>query len=167
MLPILPLLFILGVSSTTFIYFWNHIRDYLNGHFRDFIQEHFGFKWGEHLGNFLAWLDDRMVSARNGAKKFIGFLKSRVFKINTTYKKINPNTAVSKHESYVIMDDGRILCQTEEQEISYDELPHEIRHEMIRQKTTEAQIDEKALIEKKIQECAKEDNFEELLVTSF
>ncbi|MDR2441374.1 MAG: hypothetical protein LBE12_18590 [Planctomycetaceae bacterium] len=167
MLPILPLIIVLGISSAAFIYFWNYIRDYLNGTFRDFIQKHFGMELGEQLGMFLTWIDDRVVSVRTGAKKFVNWFRSRVLKTDTTYKKISPNKATCNRESYVKCDDGRILHRTEEQEISYDELPQAIRHEMIRQKTTEAQMDNKQLIEKKIQERAEEDNFQELLVTSF
>ncbi|MDR0703362.1 MAG: hypothetical protein LBF88_00065 [Planctomycetaceae bacterium] len=167
MFPILPLIIVLGVASASFTYFWHDIRDYLNGTFRDFIQKHFGMEWGQYLGKCLAWLDDGMVSARKGAKKFVDWFRSRVITIDTTYKKIRPNKATCNRESYVKCDDGRILHRIEEKEISYDELPQAIRHEMIRQKTTEAQIDNKKLIEKKIQERAEEDNFQELLVTSF
>ncbi|MDR0609086.1 MAG: hypothetical protein LBG58_03165 [Planctomycetaceae bacterium] len=166
MLPILPILIGLGISSVAFIYFWNNIREFLNGTFRNFIQERFGVEWGKRIGTFLSWLDDKVVAARQSAKQFAVWFKSRIM-IKTTYTKNNSNQAISKREIVAKLDNGKFIQRIEEQVISYDDLPNEIRREMIRQQTTEAQMNDKELIEKKIEKRAKEENFTELLTMNF
>jgi hypothetical protein len=162
MLPILPILIGLGISSAAFIYFWNHLREFLNGTFRNFIQERFGMEWGQRIGTFLSWLDDRVVSARQTAKQFAAWFKSRIMMIKTTYTQNNAHQVTSKRKMVTKLDNGELLQRTEEQIISYDDLPREIRHEMIRQRTKTAEMDDRELIKKKIAERAKEENDKEL-----
>jgi hypothetical protein len=162
MLPVLPILFVLGATSFAFIYFWDHIREFLNGTFRNFIQERFGMEWGQHIGMFLAWLDDRVVSARQPAKRFATWFKSHIVMIKTTYTKNNANQVTSRRDIVAGLDNGQFIRRTEEQIIPYLDLPPEIRHEMIRQQTKTAKMDERELIIETIKERAKEENDKEL-----
>jgi hypothetical protein len=154
---------ILGGLGTAFLYFWNALRDYLNGVFRTWLTERLGQSVGDGFAHFLGWVDSAAVGTKKFIKEGYTFFRTRVLGMKRKFvKKANSNEVEATHESFINLGGGKILKRVEEEIISYDDLPDCVRHEMIRQQTNEAELNEKELVLAKAQDTAQQSQDEEL-----
>lgn len=134
---------LVSALAGAFLYFWNNIREYLTIGFRPWIAEKFGVRVGDSFAELICWLDNKTTAIIRNLKGIIRFFKERVLGMKSNYKKISPHTVVHERESYIHLDDGKVLRRKETTEMAYEDLPDSIRSEMIRQCETEASMDEK------------------------
>ena len=102
---------------------------------------------GDGLAHLLIWLDNGAVTAKNLLKAGYKFFRFRVLGMKRKFiKKENSNDVTATREIFTDIGNGKILKKTEEEVIFYEDLPDEVRREMIRQQTNEAELDEKEFV---------------------
>jgi len=84
------------------------------------------------------------------------FFKTRILRRKTTHKTLPDGMVKIEGETIIQNEDGTYTRITETKLDTYDALPAEIRHEMIRQGTNTAELDEREVFEKKIRLRAAE-----------
>ena len=153
-----------GLVSAAFLFFWNQLRDYLNGDFRTWLTEKMGQSVGDGFAHFLVWVDSGAVKAKNLIKGGYKFFRLRVLGMKRQFvKKANSNEVEATREIYTDIGNGKMLKRTEEEVISYEDLPDSVRHEMIRQQTNHAELDERELILAKARDTAQRTADQELM----
>lgn len=141
---------------------WPLIKDFLNGPVRDFLEKTFGQDKCKWYGNFIAWCDGKagISSLRRLAKMCWKKFKDTVLRINSVYKK-NPDGSYTKRtESRLRKDEKTAWRIVTEETIGWEYLPSAVREEMIKRRTNEGEIDDMAIVQKKVDERAKEDGIE-------
>ena len=153
-----------GLLSAAFLFFWNSLRDYLNGNFRTWLTERLGQSVGDGFAHFLIWVDNRAVEAKNLLKAGYKFFRTRVLGMKRKFvKNANSNDVTATREVYTNLGDGKILKRVEEEVISYEDMPDSIRKEMIRQQTNLAELDERETVLAKARDQAQRSNDQELM----
>ena len=153
-----------GLVSAAFLFFWNQLRDYLNGDFRTWITEKMGQSVGERFAHFLVWVDSGAVSAKNLTKAGYKFFRTRVLGMKRKFvKQTNSDVVEATREIYTDIGGGKILKRIEEELISYEDMPDSVRREMIRQNTNQAELDERELVLAKARDAAQKSNDAELM----
>jgi len=160
---IITILVIGGLVTAAFLFFWNQLREYLNGAFRTWLTDKLGQSVGDGFAHFLAFVDSGAVNAKNLLKQGYKFFQTRVLGCKRKFvKKANSNDVETTREIYTDLGGGKILKRTEEVTISYEDMPDSVRREMTRQQTNEAALDEKALTLAKAQDIAQKSQDQEL-----
>jgi ribosomal protein L20A (L18A) len=160
---IITILVIGGLVTAAFLFFWNQLREYLNGAFRTWLTEKLGETVGEGFAHFIVFVDSGAVSAKNILKAGYKFFRMRVLGAKRKFvKKANSNEVEATREIYTDLGGGKILKRTEEEIISYEDMPDCVRREMLRQQTNEAELNEKELVLAKAQDIAQQSQDEEL-----
>jgi hypothetical protein len=163
-MEIITILVVGGLIAAAFLFFWNSLRDYLNGAFRSWLTEKMGQSVGDGLAHFLAWVDSAAVSAKKLLKEGYAFFKHRVLRMNRKFtKKANSNDVETTREIFTDLGGGKILKRTEEEVISYEDMPDSVRREMVRQQTNDAQLNEKELVIAKARDSAHKTADQELM----
>lgn len=154
-----------GLATAAFLFFWNSLRDYLNGSFRTWLTEKLGTSVGDGFAHFLIWVDNIAVAAKNILKKGYIFFRTRVLGMKRKFvKNANSNDVTATREVYTDLGGGKILKRTEEEIISYEDMPDSIRKEMIRQQTNMAEMDERETVLAKARDQALKSNDQELIL---
>ncbi|MDR1383520.1 MAG: hypothetical protein LBJ67_06710 [Planctomycetaceae bacterium] len=150
---------ILGLTLAAFAYFWNYIREVLNGPVQDMLRKHYGVKTEQWFTKFLKCLDEVMVDLRKGIKWTKEQLRGAwlwfgetFLNIDTTYLQIDGTHLSSKTKSIMRLNETEAVVRTEETILRYDELPEPVRQEMDKQKANEYKVNEKEVVERQYKE---------------
>ena len=158
----LGILVALGIGSSVF---WGKLRNWLNDKLRPWLTRRFGETVGEKFGDFLFWLDDKIVLTRLAFRTMWRFFKERVLRMKRTYTANPNNTVTNEGETIVINEHGNVVKITETVIENWEDLPGNIRREMIRQNTNTAQIDEMAeIFEPQVRKYAEAAGFSDEMV---
>jgi hypothetical protein len=163
MVPIIAIVIAGGLATAAFLFFWNQLREYLNGAFRTWLTSILGETVGNGFASLIAFIDSGAVSARNLLKSGYNFFRTRILGAKRKFvKKANSNDVEATREIFTDLGGGKILKRTEEVIISYEDMPDSVRREMVRQQTNEAELNEKELVLAKAQDLAQQSQDEEL-----
>jgi len=163
MIEIVAIIVVGGLITAAFLYFWNSLRDYLNGTFRTWLTEKAGQEVGEGFAHLLIFIDSGAVYAKNLIKSGYKFFQTRILRMNRKFvKKANSNDVEATRETYTDIGGGKILKRIEEEIISYEDMPDEVRREMIRQQTNDAELNEKEIVMAKAQDVVSKSQDQEL-----
>ncbi len=137
--------------------FWDYIREYfLNGALRDLMARIFG---AEKIGwyiNFIIWMDNTTTAGIRLAESWYERFRCNVLKVDSTYSPSSTRGCyVNRRESIVAIDNERARRVITEETIPYRELPAQVRHEMIRQRTESARLDEREVVCRRFEEEKK------------
>ncbi len=160
---LLAIIIIIGIAAAL-IYFWAYILAFLQGTLRSLIGKCFGSNAENIFGDFLVWLDQKITPLKRVLDAGVRFVKSQVLRMDSQYERIDASTYRKTETVYVNLGNGKCQRRIVEEEIGRDQLPDEIRAEMIRQNTTQSKLDEKAVTLEKIKERLTEEGYQEELL---
>jgi len=106
----------------------------------------------DSVAELITWLDTGASPVRSTVRQCIRAFQETVLGIKTEYTKTSAETATRKTETLIRMEDGKIAKTTVTDEVSYADLPEEIRLEMMRQNKAKAEMDVKAAVLQKAAE---------------
>lgn len=132
--------------------YWDYIKDFLNGPVRDFLEKVWGPENCDWYVKFVLWLDDIAVAGIQLANKWCERFKNNVLMLKSTYKEAENGKYIKTHESIVAIDSRNAKRVITEEPVEYTDLPDDTRHEMIRQRSNEAEIDEREVVMKRYEE---------------
>ena len=108
------------------------------------------------IESLVVWLDNRITLFRNAVINAWRSFTQTLYGARTEFIKTSSVTATEKRT--VVFDrNGIMVMKTIEREIRYDELPPEIRSEMIRRSVNSAVINDKDVIRARVKEKAADD----------
>jgi hypothetical protein len=115
------------------------------------------------FASFLVFVDNCAVTARKSIMAGFKFFRHRILGAKRKFvKKANSNDVEATREIFTDLGGGKILKRTEEEIISYEDMPDCVRREMLRQQTNEAELNEKELTLAKAHDAAQKSQDEEL-----
>lgn len=132
--------------------FWGYILNFLNGPVRDFLEKLLGPEKCDWYVKFLLWVDDKISAVIQLADEWCERFKNNVLMLKSTYKEVEGSkgrTFIKTHESIVALDSLNAKRVVTEEIVGREELPDDTRHEMIRQRSNEAAIDERDVVMKR------------------
>lgn len=152
------------VSLGVLGYFWNMVLDFINESVRPWVKEKLGSDCESLLVTLTKWLDDGVCLVKRSLKSAWEFFKTHILRMRRSIKvDAQGKTATSVQETIYRDQDNQFIKRVEERKMAYDDLPPELRHEMIRQGRQQLEIDEREIVEHKAEERAEEQGLTELL----
>lgn len=153
---ILTILAIVAVASLV-SGFWQFILQFLNGPVRDLLVKLFGEERCRWYSNFLVWADKKMTAPHRVIKMQWKKFKDTILKVNSKYVDNGNGTYTKTSESIVRVSPTTGKRVVVEESVGWEYLPDSVRAEMLRLRTTEAELDDKAVAEEKFRQRAVED----------
>ena len=139
---------------------WHYILDFLNTTVRDFLERLFGAdKCGWYV-EFLQWTDKKMAATHRVVKDYWRRFKSTIVKVKSRYHKNNGGTYTKQTETIVRTTPTSGKRVVVEETVGWEYLPDNVRAEMVRQRTNDAELDDKAVVEEKVRKRAAEERIE-------
>lgn len=139
--------------------FWGHIFDFLNGPLRDLVESILGRESCDWYWKFVAWLDDVTTASVRVAKEWFERFKNNVLSVKSSYVPITSgkwhSDYINRRDVYVAYDDKNTKHTVIEETVPYHMLPDTVRHEMIRQRTESATLDERDVVCRRFEENKK------------
>ena len=139
---------------------WKFILDFLNGPVRNLLEKIFGAEQCKWYVDFLTWADGKMAATHRIIKMQWKKFEETILKVKSRYVKNDDGTYTKTSESIVRSSptSGRRIVV--EETVGWEYLPDSVRAEMVRQRTKEAELDDKAVAEGKIRQRAVEEGIE-------
>lgn len=148
------------IIISCWLFLWPYIRNYIAERLIPWVRGKFNDEIANNIAVLIDFIDKIVTVARRNLKAGFEFFKTRILRMQSKYTKTSPTTAIKETETYLHTSDGKILKRTETEEVAWEDLPSEIRSEMIRMAAKEGTIDEKAAILTKAKERAAEEGIE-------
>lgn len=139
---------------------WPYIREMFVEHIIPFVKVQLGETVGERVADLICWIDSPASVLRGKLKGAYRLFQQRVLGINTTYTKVASNRLNAKTETYLIDRNGRPVKQVIEKEVAWEDLPPQIRQQMIERGTKTAEMDVKDIVEHQVREAALKQKLE-------
>jgi hypothetical protein len=156
---IISMIVVLG-AAVLLAKYWKIILDFLNGPIRDLLEKTFGQDKCRWYVDFLQWCDNKVTGAKRFVKMQWAKFKDTVLRIKSVYRKNEDGTYTKKNETILRTGEKTARRKVTEETIGWEYLPNEVRDEMLRRRTTEAELDERELVEEKVRQRAEEDGIE-------
>lgn len=139
---------------------WPYIREMFVEHIIPFVKVQIGDVVGERIADLICWIDTPASIVRGKLKGVYRMFQQRVLGINTTYTKLAANKLNAKTETYLIDRNGHPVKQIIETEVAWDDLPPQIRQQMIERGAKTAELDVKDLVEHRARKTAEKQSLE-------
>jgi hypothetical protein len=139
---------------------WKFILDFLNGPVRNLLVRLFGADHCDWYINFLKWSDRQMTVPHRIVKMQWRKFKDTILKVKSKYVNNGNGTYAKQTESIVRESPTKGRRVIVEETVDWSYLPDSVRAEMIRQRTNDAELDDKAVAEEKIRQRGLEEGIE-------
>lgn len=139
---------------------WRFILDFLNGPVRDLLERLFGKEQCGWYVNFLMWADRKVTATRQVVLMQWRKFKDTIVKVKSKYVNNGNGTYTKQTESIVRESPTKGRRVVTEEVVDWSYLPDSVRAEMIRQRSKEAELDDKAVAEEKIRQRGLEEGIE-------
>jgi hypothetical protein len=108
------------------------------------------------LAEALVFADKGITPLRRTVKNIWNYFQQTVLGMKVEVRKTSATTATGKTTTIVRDENGKLVQSTMTEELSWDQLPPEVRAEMTRQNTNAASVDLKNVFAEKFRENAEE-----------
>lgn len=152
----LVVIVVLG-SAAAAAAFWPWIVEFFTEELVPWLKESVSPQFGTMVEDLLVWADKGMVPVRSSVKKCYQAFRENVLGANVTFEKETATTGTKTTEAFIRNSDGKVMKRVFTEEVEYDDLPEAIREEMHRQHKKKANLDIKAVIDKKVRDRAVEE----------
>ena len=137
--------------------FWPWIRQFMETNLIPTVRDLFNDEVAGWLADFTCWLDNGATAIRRFSKDAWSFLKHRVLRIRSRYTRISATSAEQESETWVHTDSGKVMRRVTTDTLRWEDLPENIRSEMIRQNKRECEMDVRDAILERAQKQAAEE----------
>lgn len=139
---------------------WRFILAFLNGPVRTLLEKTFGAEKCKWYSSFLQWADKQITAQHRVVKMQWRKFRDTVLKSKSTYTDNGNGTYTKNSESIVRTSPTSGKRVVVEETVDWAYLPDSVRAEMIRLRTKEAELDDRAVAEEKIRQRAAEEAIE-------
>jgi len=115
------------------------------------------------IADVIVYADDKVCSVRRFTKSMLETFKNTVLGSKTRIEKIDATTAKQINTDLIQTKDGRVMQRVHEDIIRYEDIPEEIRSEMLKQNKKAAELDLRKAVIKKVEARAEKDGLVEVL----
>ena len=136
---------------------WRFILDFLNGPVRDLLERLFGADNCSWYVSFLQWADKQMTVPHRIVKMQFRKFRDTILKVWSRYVKNDDGTYTKQTETIVRASPTSSKRIVVEETVGWEYLPDSVRGEMLRLRTKEAELDDKAVAEEKFRQRAEEE----------
>ena len=156
---ILTILSIAGIVTVLVAKLWKYILAFLNGPVRDLLERIFGAGRCAWYVKFLQWADRQLTAVDRFIKMYWRKVRDTILKVRSKYIKNDNGTYTKRTESVVRESPETTTCRrvVTEETVDWAYLPNEVRAEMMRQRTNEGVLDDRAIAAEKIRLRAEEE----------
>lgn len=141
--------------------FWPWIRDFITENVIPWLREVTGSKeLVDMINDCLDWLDGKISITRKYVRKCWRAFEENVLAIKAEYTKTTATSGNRVEEVLIRTGDGTVVKKTIEEEIAWEDLPEEIRSQMLRENKKTASLNVKETILAKAKERAKEEGIQ-------
>ncbi len=137
---------------------WHHIVDFFAAHVIPSLRRSVGDTVADTVATVIAWLDGKAVLTRKAVISAWRVFKERVLGIKASYIKTSPTTATVETVSTLRTGpQGATKLTVKEESVSLDDLPDEIREQLIRNPGSAVAADLGADVERMVANRAEEE----------
>ena len=135
---------------------WPYIVDFFSTKIIPWLRERVSTKLAEILAEVIVFADKGITSLRRSVKSIWKYFRHTILGMKMEVQKTSTTTATAKTTTVVQDERGKVVQSTITEDLSWDQLPPEIRAEMTRQNTNAASLDLKKTLAEKFQETAQQ-----------
>lgn len=147
-------------AAALLVKFWKAILDFLNGPIRSLLVKLFGEAKCQWYVDFLLWCDNKLTCAKRIVKMQWAKFQNTVLKIKSVFHKNPDGTYTKNTETLVRKDETKAHRVVTEETVDWAYLPNEVRAEMVRRRTNDAELDERELVAEQVRKRAAEEGIE-------
>jgi len=122
--------FIAGVLVLGFA--WGYIREFFSVFLIPLVRRYVSGTLADGIGTLISWIDAPVSVVRKVAKETFASFKSHVLGIKASYKRETALTAKETITTYIQTSSGSLKETIKERTLSMDDLPPDVRAEMIK-----------------------------------
>lgn len=111
----------------------------------------------------IQWIDGKQKVAEDYLMDALDMLKKGVRRMGSTFVKKDANTVIKKHELIVDLGNDQGALIKGEENIRWDDVPENIRAELIKHKLDSFSVNDYDVIDQKVKQRAEEENMPELM----
>ncbi|MGL6225136.1 MAG: hypothetical protein ACRC10_00750 [Thermoguttaceae bacterium] len=113
--------------------------------------------------SLVQWMDGKAKKSESFLKNAFRLFKKGIRWMGSTYIKKNTSIVTRKHQVLIDMgnDQGQLI--TREEEMRWDDVPNEIRAELLRHRLDSFTVDDYKVIDQRVKQRAQEENMPELM----
>jgi hypothetical protein len=155
--PITIAIIIAAVLAGTVV-LWHHIVNVFASYIIPFLRRHIGDTVADGVASMVAWVDRKVVLARNAVATLWRVFKERILGIKAVYRKTSATKASVETISTIRTGQREVKRErVTEEEVPLDELPDEVREQIIRNPLAPVEVDLKADVERRVISRASEE----------
>ncbi len=133
---------------------WPYIVDFFSTKIIPWLRERVSTTLADIIAEALVFADKGINPVRRTVKNIWKYFQQTVLGMKMEVHKTSATTATAKTTTVIQDENGKLVQSTIAEDLSWDQLPPEIRAEMTRQSTNAASVDLKKTLEEKIQKNA-------------
>lgn len=118
--------------SLLFIWAWQYIRDIFSEVIIPFLRDKVSPILSDAVAQLIIWIDEPVTVVKLTATQTLSSLKKYILSIEAKYRRISPSTVLSTTTLHTVDKDLKVKKFVRETEIRIDDLPPEVRAELIR-----------------------------------
>jgi len=134
---------------------WGYIREFFSTFLIPLIRKYVSDTLANGVGTLISWIDAPASAIRKVAKETFASFKSHVLGIKASYRRETAHSAKETITTYIRTDTNSVKETTRERTIPMDDLPPDVRAEMIKHAGQPVTGDIKADFEEKVKEKLK------------
>jgi hypothetical protein len=115
------------------------------------------------IADVIVFADDKVCSVRRFTKSMLETFKNTVLGSKTRIEKIDATTAKQINTDLIKTHDNRFMQRVHEDIIRYEDIPEEIRSEMLKQNKKAAELDLRKAVIEKVEARAEKEGLVEVL----
>lgn len=152
--PITMMVIVL-VAAAVAVAAWPWLCDYFQCQLIPYLRDRFSADLANSVADLIVFLDGKATPTRALFAKGWRALTRSVLGLKTTYKKTSAAEAVATTEQY-LHNDGRVVRVVHEEQLSWADIPSEIRSQMIKQQADAGTLDQLQVVEEQARKVAEE-----------
>jgi hypothetical protein len=137
---------IFAAIGAAIVYFWHKVTDWASESFFPFVEKHLP-DIIEHVRKAFTWIDNVVVSIRQGIKAAWKKVRQYLLKMAMYFEKTSSNKWIRKTTYYAIktLESKTVTKRVVEEEINWDDLSPDVRKSWMKSKENNLEIDYTAL----------------------
>jgi hypothetical protein len=129
---------------------WGYIREFFSQFLIPIIRKYVSDTLADGIGTLISWIDAPVSVVRKVARETLASFKSHVLGIKASYERKDVYTTKERVTTYIRTNTGAVKETVRECTISMDDLPPDVRAEMIKHAGQPVTGDIKADFEKEV-----------------
>lgn len=151
---------ILLVGAAAVTYLWAYVVELFQRYLIPFARQLLGEKVAGLITDLIVFLDGKVCPTRQAVGRAWDAFRKHVLGCKTVYTKQGASQAEARTHTLVRTPDGRLMERTEVREVPWQDIPADIREQMIEAQRQQAALNNLELVERRMRERCAEVGYE-------